>query len=493
MADTIALDSTTTKPSLEDTGPIPMSFPAILRNPGLSSKFAHLRSEVPRAQGTGESSATKKKTRDDKEGKRWIRRKENARFTDNPHIVLATKKDFSLTVPTPRSTFPEPLPHYLSRNTKLGNVATPTTDPISANAGRFSLSIKGMRRDLKKSGPRGEYLVSVIEAEMVNWLSEGGVLLSPDANITDRTGATEDSTTLVGGLDTIKEVSRTPLQLVWEISDDPFARYVVHCCARYHEVVSFSKDTTGQRLTYLLRPNVTRPDRLAQTSLDTPPVTDLSELSAHELTSNDFSSSDVEDSILGSDIDEREETSRPEGLEAIRETSTPSSPALLPHVPPPSGADSAIPEDEWSVIGDSDREQYVAEGDGEDESGSEVELSQSFSSFTLQDHLVPMQVQTPTKAGQAPSNPHPSPVNDSDRTPLAPSNLSPYSGTHRSFRTRTSVWDHPQRPRSGSSPSRSPSRRLPRRVVSRVEPIVKVTPRTKGDMGGRSLYAYAFL
>lgn len=51
----------------------------------------------------------------------------------------------------------------------------------------------------------------------------------------------------VGGSGVIHEVARTPLQLVWAISEDGFARYVVHCCARYHEVVSFSK-----YLTYLL-------------------------------------------------------------------------------------------------------------------------------------------------------------------------------------------------------------------------------------------------
>jgi hypothetical protein len=40
-------------------------------------------------------------------------------------------------------------------------------------------------------------------------------------------------------MERVKEVQRTPLQLVWDV-DDNFTRYIVHCCARYHEIVSFS-------------------------------------------------------------------------------------------------------------------------------------------------------------------------------------------------------------------------------------------------------------
>lgn len=45
---------------------------------------------------------------------------------------------------------------------------------------------------------------------------------------------------MVGGQENMREVERTPLRLVWWI-EDSWVRYVVHCCARYHEVVSFSK------------------------------------------------------------------------------------------------------------------------------------------------------------------------------------------------------------------------------------------------------------
>jgi len=53
-----------------------MSFPAILRNPGITDRFAHLRID---ANGTSSAVAhvPKKSRRDEKEGKRWVRRKEN--------------------------------------------------------------------------------------------------------------------------------------------------------------------------------------------------------------------------------------------------------------------------------------------------------------------------------------------------------------------------------------------------------------------------------
>lgn len=65
-------------PLLSGDLPVPLSFPAILRNPGLSDRYAHLQ---PRTKETLSSSAvkvpSKKRLRDGNEGKRWIRRKEN--------------------------------------------------------------------------------------------------------------------------------------------------------------------------------------------------------------------------------------------------------------------------------------------------------------------------------------------------------------------------------------------------------------------------------
>lgn len=232
-----------------------LSFPAILRNSGLTSRFAHLH-EIPFSNKTSQQSTTqgRKSIREQNEGKRWIRRKDNgsnhsfyahrlissgspASFVGNPHIVTATRRDYTLPVPQTQSTFPEPLPPYLPRTVKVPAATPSQTEPASANAGRFSVSLKGMRRDLRRAGGKAEALVRDVERVIVEWLTEGGTVIRPD-HIDSGLHSDRKPVGLTGA---IVEVSRTPLQLIWRISDDAFARYVVHCCARYHEVVSFSK------------------------------------------------------------------------------------------------------------------------------------------------------------------------------------------------------------------------------------------------------------
>ena len=61
-------------PQVKDNGPIPMSFPAILRGSGLVDRFAHLR-----PSGVSAPAHPKKNRRDEKEGKRWVRRNDNGR------------------------------------------------------------------------------------------------------------------------------------------------------------------------------------------------------------------------------------------------------------------------------------------------------------------------------------------------------------------------------------------------------------------------------
>ena len=178
----------------------------------------------------------------------------SARFVGNPHVVAATKNDYQILPPDVKSTFPEPLPAYLSRNSPISTL-TPACkpDPNSSSAGRFSLSIKGMRKELRKAGARAQHLIKDVESEIVSWLRDGTVFLSPDEKDPNDL---EFPGKPVGGSGAIHEVARTPLQLVWAISEDGFARYVVHCCSRYHDVVSFSEchlhlAATGYALTVL--------------------------------------------------------------------------------------------------------------------------------------------------------------------------------------------------------------------------------------------------
>ena len=83
-----------------------------------------------------------------------------------------------------------------------------------------------------------EVLVREVEDELTSWLNVD-VWVDPDVSAQRSDGL--DGAVPVGSMGVIREVERTHMQLVWEISDDAFARYVVHCCARYHNVVSFSE------------------------------------------------------------------------------------------------------------------------------------------------------------------------------------------------------------------------------------------------------------
>ena len=144
----------------------------------------------------------------------------------------------SIPVPRTRPTFPSPLPRYLPRNATIPAAAPATHEIGSASAGQFSMSMKGMRRELRGRGVMTEVLVREVESEIMGWL-DMGVWVDPDA--TKSSSDRQDTGVPIGSLGAIREVERTHMRLVWEISEDAFARYVVHCCARYHNVVSFSE------------------------------------------------------------------------------------------------------------------------------------------------------------------------------------------------------------------------------------------------------------
>jgi hypothetical protein len=95
-----------------------------------------------------------------------------------------------------------------------------------------------MRRELRKSGGRAQGLVKAVETEVIGWLEDGATLFSPDTQDLDALVFPGQPLT---NIDTILEVCRAPHRLVWSIGNDSFVRYVVHCVARYHEIVSFSE------------------------------------------------------------------------------------------------------------------------------------------------------------------------------------------------------------------------------------------------------------
>ncbi|KAI0256393.1 hypothetical protein BJV78DRAFT_1118149 [Lactifluus subvellereus] len=411
----------------EDKGPVPLSFPSILRNPGLATRYAHL--VEPTRSPSAPSPVQSKKIwrRNDNEGKRWVRRRENARFTDNPHIAAPSKRDLELSPPALHATFPIPLPPYLPRSAPLPATVPPTPDAKASNAGQFSLSLRGMRKALRRSGARTQALVRGVEDELVRWLSEVEVVLNPGGEPQE----CRFPGRAVAGEEGIREVERSPQRLVWWIEDDAWARYVVHCCARYHNIVSFSKDTTTHRLTHILRPNATRPDLATRTALATPPTTDV------DLSSLSLDESDVPSAL--SDIQ-----SIDGGSDALSESDFASDGAELPA----RGQRVTASLSEIASDVDADAETGSAVGDG----GGDSDLEQAA-------EVVPLAID--------------------DETPRPP------------LRARVAVWDRHHRARSGSSPSRSPARRKPPRPSGRVMTTAKNL--VNRDRDGRvSFYDYLF-
>ncbi|KAH9979055.1 hypothetical protein BGW80DRAFT_1532711 [Lactifluus volemus] len=283
---------------VKDQGPVALSFPSILRNPGLTSRFAHL--VEPTQLSPDPSSVQSKKVwrRNDNEGKRWVRRRENARFTHNPHIATPSKRDLNPSVPSQHATFPIPLPPYLPRSAPLPATVPPVPDTKASNAGQFNLSLRGMRKALRRSGARTQALVRGVEDELMRWLGEVEVVLNPDAGIVPP--AFQFPGRVIAGEEGIREVERSPRRLVWWIENDAWAR--------------FSKDTPTHRLTHILRPNATRPDPATRTALATPPTTDadFSSLSSFDsdIHSIDGNSEVLSESDFASEGDDVESAAR---------------------------------------------------------------------------------------------------------------------------------------------------------------------------------------
>lgn len=198
----------------------------------------------------------------------------------------------------------------------------PATNAASSASGKFSRSLKGIRRSLRAGrGGRAEDVVTIVEREIREWLDEtisGGWNAAPvGERVVDSTLVSESlvplfvelpdqpphSSTSPKVLETpaIVEVARSPASIQWLIGD-PYTRYIVHCLARYYSLLSFSKialpsadSTPPRRLTHLLRPHITHPTLSTLQNPFTPPTTDLS--------ASDFTASASEFASSASEID----------------------------------------------------------------------------------------------------------------------------------------------------------------------------------------------
>jgi hypothetical protein len=191
------------------------------------------------------------------------------------------------------------------------------------------------------------------------------------------------------------------------------------------------KEVSSRRLTYLLRPNVTRPDFAASSALNTPPVTDLDSSALSDFASDLDLESDTEMSRAASNslVPISEDSDAPCSLLSdVRPGSSDPSQGQSPQDP---GGDNS-----WSI---------VEEADG-DASGSEDGFVSSFQSLSVHQH-------DPTRRL---------------RTTTAP---------------RSRLWVQ-ARHRSGSSPSRSPARMHRKAPRPGYEP-----PQSRKDL---SFYDYLF-
>ncbi|SJX63001.1 uncharacterized protein SRS1_13824 [Sporisorium reilianum f. sp. reilianum] len=319
--------STTPKPP---SGPIPMSMPSILRNPGTSThsnRLSYLLASsssypptAPRASRTTRSSHKEPQL-----GRRKQRRSDNARLLSNPHAVRPTVKDYRLHSNEIRSTFPAPAS---GSSGKAHSVPVPSSsrvgysEPVhvakAANEGQFGKSLRDAQRVLKRlemgsiddemirqhRAGELERFIWLVDREVRMWAQAetfvfgeqqgkdrkvGKVLLdesfrfttSPFDAVQEPPTVHLDSVTAdaVGGQ--LVEFQRTPNALVWLVHD-PFLRLIVHCLARVSRCPSFSKDDVarpGLRFTWILNRNpLARRSRrgrrvsVSSSTMDTPPA-----------------------------------------------------------------------------------------------------------------------------------------------------------------------------------------------------------------------------
>lgn len=204
-----------------------------------------------------------------------------AHFHGSKHISQPKAVDFAPhQLNTSRNTFPSPPPStFYPFKPNSSNPASAISDPSSsstsnvfddtraADFGRFSLPIRGLKRNTRRivrSGGAGEEIASTVDWHLRTWLDRPEVFLRPDAippasfsrsklnsRGTDDDDDLDDRCLLCLETDSgpqaaITQITRQPHSLVWQI-DDGFVRFLVHAVARYYRVVSFSECLAGVR------------------------------------------------------------------------------------------------------------------------------------------------------------------------------------------------------------------------------------------------------
>lgn len=233
--------------------------------------------------------------------------------------------------------------------------------------------------------------------------------------------------------------------------------------------VCVGKGVGEERLTYLLRPNVTHPDRRAAAALETPPVTDIdysSNPETEDAIDSDFvSDRDVDDS--DAELEPRMGRLR---LAAIEESPIPGVPLALPLV---------TEEEDWSHVEDSEFDDFES---GSEFGSASVELLQPrLHALHIHEEVQPQQEDQPAQGVAGVQL-----LATDDLGDEADKTITDIRITNSPLRRRD--WAGL---RSPSSPSRSPARSRPSRRRGR-HGAKKHHPAT-AMADGRSFYDYLFL
>ncbi|GAA5841325.1 hypothetical protein JCM11251_001625 [Rhodosporidiobolus azoricus] len=437
----------------------PMYIPAVLQAP----KNKHLLGAMGKKQrGEDGDELSRKKGSSGgggPGGKRKRRRWENAQLAGNPHLHRPTRSDFA---PGPYmkglSTTFSPPPSSFSRSTYISS--SPSSFPshadlvASADAGQFSLSLRGLRKNLRTAvgssrrgeGGRTEEVLEIMERELVAWLTLSGRIpegfYHESAALGTRGGKPLDPTPLDDlpsaplpslpdlpssspsaplAPPTLTELSRQPHTLVW-LAPSPHHRYLLHALARYYSLQSFSRPLSplepDQRVTHILRPQLVRPRAVPGGGaglgvLETPPVTDLSTAGGTttegELTAGESSAYET-DTDTGSvvDGDEWDRVSVASGVPATMVGGT---------------------DDEAEAVYSTESDSATGEDSEYDGDGGLDSLASSFADLSAGSGASsPPSVSAPSSAAPAPFSPLPfAPAPSSGAaTPSRPSPSSPF-------------------------------------------------------------------
>jgi len=265
-----------------------------------------------------------------------------AQLAGNPHLHRPTRSDFA---PGPSlkdlSTVFAPPPSHFSRSTyTTPSTSTSVSDAFSKESGQFSMSLRGLRRNLRTGvvgnkvrrgeGGRVEEVLEIMERELQSWLEfQGKVEPGYFHTSTLANGKLLDSTPLEDYQfpppptsnflpdepvrssrlsapppppSTLVELTRLPHTLVW-LAPSPQHRYLLHSLSRYYKLQSFSRPLSPldseTRVTHILRPQLNKPV-LVNTlggGFETPSATDWSSASgvSTEVETTEISASEEEE------------------------------------------------------------------------------------------------------------------------------------------------------------------------------------------------------